>query len=103
MQTDYCKKTLLWFPKGGSDPGWSNSEEMVEKTYSDRQPFNGLFFQYNLGKLTPKRLNQSDFNEARDDGLTVTSAGPYANHYLPHCRQITTPAPRQFLRAGCSS
>ena len=37
-------------------------------------------FQDNLGKLAPEKLNQSGFNEARDDGVAVASAGPYANH-----------------------
>jgi len=31
-------------------------------------------------KPAPERLNVSDFNEARDDGVAVASAGPYANH-----------------------
>jgi len=38
--------------------------------------------------MAPKRLNQSGFNEARDDRVAVASAGPYA----PCSRQITTPA-----------
>jgi len=33
-----------------------------------------------LGNLAPERLDHSDFNEARDDGVAVASAGPYANH-----------------------
>jgi len=36
------------------------------------------FFHDNVGKLAPERLNQ--FNKARDDGVAVASAGPYANH-----------------------
>jgi len=28
----------------------------------------------------PERQNHSVFNEARDDGVAVASAGPYANH-----------------------
>jgi len=46
-----------------------------------------------LGKLAPERLNQSDFNKARDDGVVVASAGPCANqlHLVPD-RQ-----PRQYL------
>jgi len=27
-----------------------------------------------------KKLTNLDFNEARDDGMAVASAGPYANH-----------------------
>jgi len=46
-------------------------------TVSDRHPFNGLFCRISWA---PERLNQSGFNEARDDGVVVASAGPYANH-----------------------
>jgi len=40
------------------------------------------FFQYNLDKHAgAKRVkNNLDFNEARDDGVAVASAGPYAYH-----------------------
>jgi len=41
---------------------------------------NSLFFQDILGKPAPERLNQSGFDEARDDGVAVASAGPYSNH-----------------------
>jgi len=34
----------------------------------------------NLGKLTPERYTILDFTEARDDGVAVASAGPYADH-----------------------
>ena len=33
-----------------------------------------------MGKPAPERLNQPDFNEARDDRMAVASAGPHANH-----------------------
>ena len=38
-----------------------------------------------------------DFNEARDDGVAVTSAEPYANHL--HCASdpIATPAPHHLI------
>jgi len=43
-----------------------------------------------------------DFNEARDNGVAVASAGPYANH-LHLARQITTQAPHNnFVQARCS-
>jgi len=42
-------------------------------------PFNG-FFQNNLGKPAPERSTILDFTGARDGGLGVASAGPYANH-----------------------
>jgi len=38
------------------------------------------FFQDNLGKPAPERQTILDFTEARDDGVAVASAGPYANH-----------------------
>ena len=55
----------------------------IEKTYKrrirdriDRHPFNGLFFEDNLDKPAPVTLNNLDFNETRDDGMAVASAGP---------------------------
>jgi len=36
------------------------------------------FFQDNLGKPAPETI--LDATEARDDGVAVASAGPYANH-----------------------
>jgi len=33
-----------------------------------------------VGKPAPERLTKVDFNEARDDGVAVASAGPYADH-----------------------
>jgi len=44
-------------------------------------PFNGLLFQDNLSKPAPERTIL-DFNEARDDGVAVASAGPYANLHM---------------------
>jgi len=38
------------------------------------------FFQDNLGKPAPESETILDFNEARDDGVALASAGPYANH-----------------------
>jgi len=51
----------------------------------DRHPFNSFFFQDSLGKLAREWLNYSgwsnlDVNDARDDGVTVISGGPYADH-----------------------
>jgi len=37
-------------------------------------------FQDILNKPVPKGKTILGFNEARDDGVAVTSAGPYANH-----------------------
>jgi len=55
--------------------------------------------QDNLAKLAPERLNQSGFNEARDDAMTAASAEPepYAKSFAPHSRQITMPAPHHLI------
>ena len=45
-------------------------------TTSVKQPF----FLDKLGKPAPERQNHLDFNEERDNGVAVASAGPYANH-----------------------
>jgi len=37
-------------------------------------------FQQNPGKSAPEKQTILDFNKARDDGVAVASAGPYANH-----------------------
>jgi len=37
-----------------------------------------------------------DCNEARDDGVAVTSAGPYA----PRCSEITMPVPHYSIFTG---
>jgi len=44
------------------------------------RPFYRLFFQDNLGKSAPERLTILDFTGARDDGVAVASAAPYAHH-----------------------
>ena len=38
------------------------------------------FFQENRGKPAPERETILDFNEARDDGVAMASAGPNENH-----------------------
>ena len=40
------------------------------------------FFEDDLGEPAPGRQTILDFSEARDDGLAMASAGPYANHLL---------------------
>jgi len=37
-------------------------------------------FQYSLGKPIAESRTILDSNQARDDGVAVTLAGPYANH-----------------------
>jgi len=41
------------------------------------------FFQDNLGKPAPETQTILDFTGARDDGMVVALAGPYANHLQP--------------------
>ena len=50
-------------------------------------------FQDNLGKPAPERLTILYLNEARDDGVAVASAGPYANylHLFPFYRPDALP------------
>jgi len=55
-------------------------QSSLSNSQTDRNPFNGLFSQDNRDNPAPGRLNQFNFNEARDDGVAVASAGPYANH-----------------------
>jgi len=50
------------------------------KSLIDRHPFNGLFARTTGVSRSPERLNYLDFNEARNDGVRVASAGPCANH-----------------------
>ena len=46
----------------------------------DRHPFNGLFSRTTRVSRHQKDQTDRDFNEARDDGMEVSSAGPYVNH-----------------------
>jgi len=43
-------------------------------------PFNSLFSRTTWVSWYEKGRSILDFTEARDDGLEVSSAGPYANH-----------------------
>jgi len=45
-----------------------------------QHPFNGLFFRTTWVSQLQKDRTILNFNEARDHGVAVTSAGPYANH-----------------------
>jgi len=45
-----------------------------------KQPFNGLFCRTAWVSQHQKGKTILDFNEARDGGMAVASAGPYANH-----------------------
>ena len=61
-------------------------------------------FPDNLGKLALEKLNRSDFNKAKDDGVAVASAGPYKS-FAPRSRQDNhaSTSSLNFLQAGCSS
>jgi len=52
-----------------------------------------------------KGYTNLDFTEARDDGVAVASAGPYASYLRLALSRQTTPAPHHsiFLQARCSS
>jgi len=41
-----------------------------------------------------------DFTGARDDGVAMALAGPYANHFSPRSRQITTPVSHHSVFTG---
>jgi len=45
-----------------------------------KHPFNGLFLRPTWVSGHQKGENIPDFNEAREDGVAVASAGQYANH-----------------------
>ena len=46
----------------------------------DRHPFISLFCRSVWVRRHQKGSTNLDFNEARDDGLAVISAGPHSNH-----------------------
>jgi len=56
-------------------------------------PFNGLFSSITWVSRHQKGRTILDFTEARDGGVAVASAGPYANHLhlTPHNHASTSP------------
>jgi len=50
-----------------------------ESTIHDRNPFNGLFSRTTWVSRNQKGYTNLDLSDARDDGVTVASAGPAAN------------------------
>jgi len=54
--------------------------------------FNGPFSRTTWVSRYQKGRTIPDFAEARDDGVAVASAGPYAKHFH-FAREITTPVP----------
>jgi len=59
-------------------------------------PSNNLFSRTTWVSWHQKGKTSLDFNEARDDGMEVASAGLYANQ-LHGSRQTTMPAPRHSI------
>jgi len=51
-----------------------------ENRQTDRHPFNGVFSRTTSVSWHRKGYTNLDFNEARDDGVVVASAAPYANY-----------------------
>jgi len=47
---------------------------------ADRHPFNGLFSGTTWVSRHQKGKTSLDFSKARDDGVALASAGPYAGH-----------------------
>jgi len=56
---------------------WITSDE---QSSFQADPSNGLFSRTTGVSQHQKGQTNLDFNEARDDGVAVASAGPYENH-----------------------
>jgi len=65
-------------PENGKDQANKTNVPNIN-SLKERHPFNGLLHD-NVGTLATERLKNVDYNEARDDVVAVSSAGPYANH-----------------------
>jgi len=76
-----------------------NATKFVTKN-TDRHPFNGLFSRTTWVSWHQKVQTNLDFNEARDDGVAVASAGPYANQLQTDNHASTSSI--NFLQAGWS-
>jgi len=57
-------------------------------------------FSGHLCKPAPQRLNQSGFNEARDDGGRSGISWTTCKSFAPRSRQIATSAPHQSIFTG---
>jgi len=62
-----------------------------------RHPFNGLSSSTTWVSRHHKCYDNLGFNEARDDGVAVASAGSLCKSVAPRCRQTTTPAPHHSI------
>ena len=67
-------------------------ENQVSVHYTDRHPFNGRFFQDNLGKLAPERLNQSRSSWSKRWWGGSDISWTICKSFAPCSRQITMPA-----------
>jgi len=62
-------------------------------------PFDGLFSRTTQVSRHQKGRTVLDFNEARDTGVAVASAGPYANHlHLALDKNHASTSPLSFYR-----
>jgi len=76
----------------------------VKLGQSDRHLLIGVFSRTTWASRKQKDKNNLDFNEARDEGVAVASAGPYANDFHLAPDIITSQhLIIQFLQNGCSS
>ena len=74
------------------------------RTQTDWHLFNGFFSRTTWVSRHQKGQTNLDFNEARDDGVAVASAAPYANHLnLAPDKNHASISTLNFLQAGCSS
>jgi len=82
----YAKKTISWILWIIYDGLTTVRLELLLRT------LNGLY----PGHPAPERCTILHFTGARDDGMAVASAGPYA----PRARQITMPVPHHSVFTG---
>jgi len=58
---------------------------------TDKHPFDGLFSRTARVNWHQKGKTNLYFNKARDDGVAMASAGPYANNlHLASCQHLIT-------------
>jgi len=56
------------------------SWSILKLNNTDRHPFNGLSSRTTWVSWHQNNGTNVDFNEAKDDGVALTSAGPYTHH-----------------------
>jgi len=67
---------------------------------SNKQAKNRADRQRHLVRPVSERLNHLDFNESREDWVAVASAKPLCKSFVPHTRQVTTPATHHSIFTG---